>query len=295
MVSDSPGDPSGGAPDPSSLPDFQAGQADAARSAAPSSAEGAVPVWQMPPPGQLPGAGAPAAQEPAPFPTAVPVPERRGMGPGWIAAIVAVVVVPVVGAVALGAMALMGLFVVFEGSEQETWSEQGWYDEEGVYTEGTVIDAATGAVVPGIGTGDRPAEVGAHTFTWRDESGGIVEVTVEDVVWDATDLVAAADPDNPPPAPGHVYVQAQLRIGYEGPASFDAFSSLWISAENEDAWSYYDEVTAEPGNPLRGQRLIRDGEEITAEVLFELPGGDRTQALIVVKPSFGMPLYACDV
>ncbi|MEY8654191.1 hypothetical protein [Brachybacterium paraconglomeratum] len=187
-------------------------------------------------------------------------------------------------------LVLGGLFYYFGGAPYELSDPVGGYSS--VYTPGRVTDAS-GAVVTDVGTYDRPATLGEHTLSWPTVSGGVVEVTVTDVDWDA-DAAVAADPSNPPAGPDMEYVLATIDVSYTGPGGLVPAEDLYICLESVSWGTCSDGIDVTTAAPLRGIGALTDGDEATATVALELAEGERDSALISVETIDGEPLYLAE-
>ncbi len=242
----------------------------------------------------LPRDAAPPSPEPAAPPIAhlpVPPPPRPGQGTATILALVlagaALVLSGLVALVSVGTLAYVHFAVPGDGT---AWSD---FEVMPVLTEGTVEDA-DGRAVDGVGTYDRPARVGEHTVSWPVESGGVLEVTVTAVDWEADEAVAAAHSSNPAPSPGMVYVQAELYLEYSGPGTVVPATDLWLTLETRSWACYSDELDIVATSPLWDVGDLADLEVATATVVFEMPEGERSSALLRVETIDGEPLYLAE-
>ena len=187
-------------------------------------------------------------------------------------------------------LVLGGLFYFYGGAPYVMSDPVGGYSS--MYTPGRVTDAS-GAVVTDVGTYDRPATLGEHTLSWPTVSGGIVEVTVTEVDWEA-DAAVAADPSNPPAGPDMEYVLATIDVSYTGPGGLVPAEDLYICLESVSWGTCSDGIDVTTAAPLRGIGALTDGDEATATVALELAEGERGSALISVETIDGEPLYLAE-
>ena len=187
-------------------------------------------------------------------------------------------------------LVLGGLAYIYGGAPYVMSDPIGGYSS--VYTPGRVTDAS-GAVVTDVGTYDRPAVLGEHTLSWPTVSGGIVEVTVTDVEWEA-DAAVATDPSNPPAGPDMGYVLATIDVAYTGPGGLVPAEDLYICLESVSWGTCSDGIDVTTAAPLRGIGALTDGDEATATVALELAEGERDSALISVETIDGEPLYLAE-
>lgn len=187
-------------------------------------------------------------------------------------------------------LVLGGLYYVYGGAPYVMGDPVGGYSS--MYTPGRVTDAS-GAVVTDAGTYDRPATLGEHTLSWPAVSGGIVEVTVTEVDWEA-DAAVAADPSNPPAGPDMEYVLATIDVSYTGPGGLVPAEDLYICLESVSWGTCSDGIDVTTAAPLRGIGALTDGDEANATVALELAEGERGSALISVETIDGEPLYLAE-
>ena len=187
-------------------------------------------------------------------------------------------------------LVLGGLYYVYGGATYVMGDPVGGYSS--MYTPGRVTDAS-GAVVTDAGTDDRPATLGEHTLSWPTVSGGIVEVTVTEVDWEA-DAAVAADPSNPPAGPDMEYVLATIDVSYTGPGGLVPAEDLYICLESVSWGTCSDGIDVTTAAPLRDIGALTDGDEATATVALELTEGERDSALISVETIDGEPLYLAE-
>jgi hypothetical protein len=244
-------------------------------------------------PSPYPRAVAPEPLEPSAPPNAgvpAPPPASPRMSAATIAALVlagaALALSALVALVSVGAIA----YLFSTASYGDAWSE---FEDFSMFTQGTVEDG-DGLAVDGVGTYDRPARLGEHTLSWPTEGGGVLDVTVTAVDWEADAAVAAADPTNPAPSPGMVYVQAEVRLQYAGPGFFVPATDLWLALETRSWVCYAGDVPVVPASPLWDVGDMTDGDEMNATVVFEMPEGERSTALLSVETVDGEPLYLAE-
>lgn len=187
-------------------------------------------------------------------------------------------------------LVLGGLFYFYGGAPYVMSDPVGGYSS--VYTPGRVTDAS-GAVVTGVGTYDRPATLGEHTLSWPTVSGGVVEVTLTEVDWDA-DAAVAADPANPPPDPSAGYVLATVDVAYTGPGGTVPTEDLYLCLESTSWASCHMDLDVATAAPLRDIGALTDGDRATAIVALELAEGERGSALFAVETIDGEPLYLAE-
>jgi hypothetical protein len=156
------------------------------------------------------------------------------------------------------------------------------------------VEEADGTIVEGVGTYERPAVLGEHTLSWPTDAGGVVDITVTGVDWEADAAVAAADPANPPPGPGMTYVQAQIEVEYIGPGRFVPVDALFLSLETSSWICYEGELGVATAAPLWDTGDLVDGEEASASVVFEMPEGERSSARFGVETRDGELLYLAE-
>lgn len=187
-------------------------------------------------------------------------------------------------------LVLGGLFYFYGGAPYVMGDPVGGYSS--MYTPGRVTDAS-GAVVTDVGTYDRPATLGEHTLSWPTVSGGVVEVTVTDVDWDA-DAAVAADPANPPPDPSAGYVLATVDVAYTGPGGTVPTEDLYLCLESMSWASCHMDLDVATAAPLRDIGALTDGDRATAIVALELAEGERGSALFSIETIDGEPLYLAE-
>jgi len=232
----------------------------------------------------------PAPEGPAPMfpeqPAPPPAAPRRRAAAWWLAGIAGAMVLVLL---AFGGGVVTGMVLLRALDAQGGYVEAGMGFEDD-YVDGEVTDAA-GGVVAGLGHYDSPAVLGEHRLGWDTLEGGHLQVSVETVTWDATELVAGADPQNPAAQPGHVFVQADLRLTYRGSVPLDLMDGLWVMAESEYWMADSSEAWAEPAAPLHAVTRLDDGDDITCSVLFEVPESMVRDVVLSVEPYWGDPLY----
>lgn len=242
----------------------------------------------------LPDVTSPLPPLPARTPSTVegpslPPPPRQGAGPGVVVAIVlaaaALALSVVVGLVSAGTVA----YLYFGAPLGATWSEF----EDPIYSSGTV-ETADGNPVDGAGSYDSPARLGEHTLSWPTAAGGVLDVTVTEVDWEADALLVEAAPDNPPPAPGMVFVQATVQLEYVGPGFFVPASDLWISLETFSWVCDADQLRVVSAAPLWEAGSLADGDEAEVTVVLEMAEGERSSALLTVETIDGGPLHLAE-
>lgn len=187
-------------------------------------------------------------------------------------------------------LVLGGLYYVYGGATYVMGDPVGGYSS--MYTPGRVTDAS-GAVVTDVGTYDRPAVLGEHTLSWPTVSGGVVEVTVTEVDWDA-DAAVAADPANPPAGPDMGYVLATIDVAYTGPGGLVPAEDLYICLESVSWGTCTDGIDVTTAAPLRDIGAPTDGDRATATIALELTEGERSSALFSVETIDGEPLYLAE-
>lgn len=257
--------------------------------------DGSLPPQPLPPlPPQarpLPSAAqAPAVPAASPFPEAVPPSPRARRGTGVVVAIVlasaALALSVLIGLVSAGTLA----YLYFAPSDQVGWTE---FEDPMVFAQGTV-ETADGNPVDGVGTYERPARLGEHTLSWPTAAGGVLDVTVTEVDWEADALLAEVAPDNPAPTPGMVFVQATVQLEYIGPGFFVPASDLWLSLETSSWVSFPDELHVLSAGPIWDAGSLTDGEEAEVTVVLEMTEGERSSALLSVETADGEPLYLAE-
>ncbi|EWS80490.1 hypothetical protein BF93_03650 [Brachybacterium phenoliresistens] len=233
----------------------------------------------------------PAPESPVPtlseHPAPPPAAPRRRAAAWWAAGIAGAMVLVLL---AFGGGVITGMVLLRALDAQDGYVEAGMMGIEDDFVDGEVTDAA-GGVVAGFGDFDRPAVLGEHRLGWDTPEGGHLQVFVETVTWDAAELVAGADPQNPPAEPGHVYVQADLRLTYRGSVPLDLRDGLWVMAETDYWAADSSEAWAEPAAPLHAVSRLDDGDEVTCSVLFEVPEGVVRDVVFSVEPYWASPLY----
>lgn len=232
-----------------------------------------------------------SADEPAPAHVEVPaVPARPRRGSALV--IVAVVMSALSLAISIGTVLVL---VVIVGLVAADWYGAG--EDVGMYAPAFAqgsVKAADGSVVDGVGTYERPAVLGEHILSWPTASGGVVDVTVEEVDWDATAEVAAADPANPPPSPGMVYVQARVDLEYSGPGRVVPDSDLMLSLETSSWFSADAELDVASAAPMWEVGDLVDGQGASVLVVLEMTEGERDSAVLSVETMDGEPLYLAE-
>ena len=223
-------------------------------------------------------------------PPSAPPERARSSALPIVAIVLSSLALAVSGLVLLLVLVLGGLAYIYGGAPYVMGDPVGGYSS--MYTPGRVTDAS-GAVVTDVGTYDRPATLGEHTLSWPTVSGGIVEVTVTEVDWEA-DAAVAADPSNPPAGPDMEYVLATIDVSYTGPGGLVPAEDLYICLESVSWGTCSDGIDVTTAAPLRGIGALTDGDEATATVALELAEGERDSALISVETIDGEPLYLAE-
>ena len=223
-------------------------------------------------------------------PPSAPSERARSSALPIVAIVLSSLALAVSGLVLLLVLVLGGLAYIYGGAPYVMSDPVGGYSS--MYTPGRVTDAS-GAIVTDAGTYDRPATLGEHTLSWPTVSGGIVEVTVTEVDWEA-DAAVAADPSNPPAGPDMEYVLATIDVSYTGPGGLVPAEDLYICLESVSWGTCSDGIDVTTAAPLRGIGALTDGDEATATVALELAEGERDSALISVETIDGEPLYLAE-
>ena len=223
-------------------------------------------------------------------PPSAPSERARSSALPIVAIVLSSLALAVSGLVLLLVLVLGGLAYIYGGAPYVMGDPVGGYSS--MYTPGRVTDAS-GAVVTDAGTDDRPATLGEHTLSWPTVSGGIVEVTVTEVDWEA-DAAVAADPSNPPAGPDMEYVLATIDVSYTGPGGLVPAEDLYICLESVSWGTCSDGIDVTTAAPLRGIGALTDGDEATAIVALELAEGERGSALFSVETIDGEPLYLAE-
>ena len=223
-------------------------------------------------------------------PPSAPPERARSSALPIVAIVLSSLALAVSGLVLLLVLVLGGLAYIYGGAPYVMGDPVGGYSS--MYTPGRVTDAS-GAVVTDVGTYDRPATLGEHTLSWPTVSGGIVEVTVTEVDWEA-DAAVAADPSNPPAGPDMEYVLATIDVSYTGPGGLVPAEDLYICLESVSWGTCSDGIDVTTAAPLRDIGALTDGDEATATVALELAEGERDSALISVETIDGEPLYLAE-
>ena len=223
-------------------------------------------------------------------PPSAPSERARSSALPIVAIVLSSLALAVSGLVLLLVLVLGGLAYIYGGAPYVMSDPVGGYSS--MYTPGRVTDAS-GAVVTDVGTYDRPATLGEHTLSWPTVSGGIVEVTVTEVEWEA-DAAVAADPSNPPAGPDMEYVLATIDVSYTGPGGLVPAEDLYICLESVSWGTCSDGIDVTTAAPLRDIGALTDGDEATATVTLELTEGERDSALISVETIDGEPLYLAE-
>lgn len=224
-----------------------------------------------------------------PPPSAPPERDRSSALP-IVAIVLSSLALAVSGLVLVLVLVLGGLAYIYGGAPYVMSDPVGGYSS--MYTPGRVTDAS-GAVVTDVGTYDRPATLGEHTLSWPTVSGGVVEVTLTEVDWDA-DAAVAADPANPPPDPSAGYVLATVDVAYTGPGGTVPTDDLYLCLESTSWASCHMDLDVATAAPLRDIGALTDGDRATAIVALELAEGERGSALISVETIDGEPLYLAE-
>jgi len=152
------------------------------------------------------------------------------------------------------------------------------------------VKAADGSPVEGVGTVDRPAHLGEHTLSWPTFEGGVLDVTVTEVDWDAAEVLTDASA----PEPGMAYVLATMDLAYTGPGAIAPAVDLWVSLET---WSWFcsaDELRVESENSLWDVGVLSDGEAAEVTVVLEMLEEERSSALLIVETADGEPLFLAE-
>ena len=223
-------------------------------------------------------------------PPSAPPERARSSALPIVAIVLSSLALAVSGLVLVLVLVLGGLFYFYGGAPYVMSDPVGGYSS--MYTPGRVTDA-TGAVVTDVGTYDRPAVLGEHTLSWPTVSGGIVEVTVTEVDWEA-DAAVAADPSNPPAGPDMEYVLATIDVSYTGPGGLVPAEDLYICLESVSWGTCSDGIDVTTAAPLRDIGALTDGDQATATVALELTEGERGSALISVETIDGEPPYLAE-
>ena len=223
-------------------------------------------------------------------PPSAPSERARSSALPIVAIVLSSLALAVSGLVLLLVLVLGGLAYIYGGAPYVMSDPVGGYSS--MYTPGRVTDAS-GAIVTDAGTYDRPATLGEHTLSWPTVSGGIVEVTVTEVDWEA-DAAVAADPSNPPAGPDMEYVLATIDVSYTGPGGLVPAEDLYICLESVSWGTCSDGIDVTTAAPLRDIGALTDGDQATATVALELTEGERGSALISVETIDGEPLYLAE-
>ena len=223
-------------------------------------------------------------------PPSAPSERARSSALPIVAIVLSSLALAVSGLVLLLVLVLGGLAYIYGGAPYVMGDPVGGYSS--MYTPGRVTDAS-GAVVTDAGTDDRPATLGEHTLSWPTVSGGVVEVTVTDVDWDA-DAAVAADPANPPPDPSAGYVLATVDVAYTGPGGTVPTEDLYLCLESMSWASCHMDLDVATAAPLRDIGALTDGDRATAIVALELAEGERGSALFSIETIDGEPLYLAE-
>lgn len=223
-------------------------------------------------------------------PSPVPPERARSSALPIVAIVLSSLALAVSGLVLVLVLVLGGLAYIYGGAPYVMSDPVSGYSS--MYTPGRVTDAS-GAVVTDVGTYDRPATLGEHTLSWPTVSGGIVEVTVTEVDWDA-DAAVAADPANPPPDPSAGYVLATVDVAYTGSGGTVPTEDLYICLESTSWASCHMDLDVATAAPLRDIGALTDGDRATAIVALELAEGERGSALFSVGTIDGEPLYLAE-
>ena len=223
-------------------------------------------------------------------PPSAPSERARSSALPIVAIVLSSLALAVSGLVLVLVLVLGGLAYIYGGAPYVMGDPVGGYSS--MYTPGRVTDAS-GAVVTDAGTYDRPATLGEHTLSWPTVSGGIVEVTVTDVEWEA-DAAVAADPSNPPAGPDMGYILATIDVAYTGPGGLVPAEDLYICLESVSWGTCSDGIDVTTAAPLRDIGALTDGDQATATVALELTEGERGSALISVETIDGEPLYLAE-
>ncbi|MCT1908226.1 hypothetical protein [Brachybacterium paraconglomeratum] len=226
-------------------------------------------------------------------PPSAPPERARSSALPIVAIVLSSLALAVSGLVLVLVLVLGGLAYLYGGAPYVMSDPVGGYSS--MYTPGRVTDAS-GAVVTDVGTYDRPATLGEHTLSWPTVSGGVVEVTLTEVDWDADAAVAAvaADPANPPPDPSAGYVLATVDVAYTGPGGTVPTEDLYLCLESTSWASCHMDLDVVTAAPLRDIGALTDGDRATAIVALELAEGERGSALFSVETIDGEPLYLAE-
>ena len=223
-------------------------------------------------------------------PPSAPSERARSSALPIVAIVLSSLALAVSGLVLVLVLVLGGLAYIYGGAPYVMGDPVGGYSS--MYTPGRVTDAS-GAVVTDAGTDDRPATLGEHTLSWPTVSGGIVEVTVTEVDWEA-DAAVAADPSNPPAGPDMEYVLATIDVSYTGPGGLVPAEDLYICLESVSWGTCSDGIDVTTAAPLRDIGAPTDGDRATATIALELTEGERSSALFSVETIDGEPLYLAE-
>lgn len=223
-------------------------------------------------------------------PPSAPPERARSSALPIVAIVLSSLALAVSGLVLVLVLVLGGLAYIYGGAPYVMSDPVGGYSS--MYTPGRVTDAS-GAVVTDVGTYDRPATLGEHTLSWPTVSGGVVEVTLTEVDWDA-DAAVAADPANPPPDPSAGYVLATVDVAYTGPGGTVPTEDLYLCLESMSWASCHMDLDVATAAPLRDIGALTDGDRATAIVALELAEGERGSALFSIETIDGEPLYLAE-
>ena len=223
-------------------------------------------------------------------PPSAPPERARSSALPIVAIVLSSLALAVSGLVLVLVLVLGGLAYIYGGAPYVMSDPVSGYSS--MYTPGRVTDAS-GAVVTDVGTYDRPATLGEHTLSWPTVSGGVVEVTVTEVDWDA-DAAVATDPANPPPDPSAGYVLATVDVAYTGPGGTVPTEDLYLCLESTSWASCHMDLDVATAAPLRDIGALTDGDRATAIVALELAEGERGSALFAVETIDGEPLYLAE-
>lgn len=133
-------------------------------------------------------------------------------------------------------------------------------------------EADDGTDMPEIPTGAQDAQPAGTTVPFdASDSQGYLEVTFGEVVWDADAVIAEANIFNDPAAEDNRYLMVTLEASYRGSGSFTAY--VWAKFEYvaEDGTVHPHRRIVTPNHVSGGHGQIRDGEDFTEEIVFEVP------------------------
>lgn len=124
----------------------------------------------------------------------------------------------------------------------------------------------------GEGARDNPYAAG-EPFTLDDGEGGEIEVTLDEVDWDATDAIMEANQFNDEPEDDETYIMVPVTVSYSGPDSVSPSFTLSVSYVAGSGNSYRMDSAVTP-RPAIDTNDIYDGGSEEFDMPFLVPEDD---------------------